>query len=155
MKRRRWTNKQLTDAVASSRSIRQVINKLGLIPAGGNYKQVYQYIDELKLDTTHLKGKCWNKGMSGVYFHPQVPLDEILIQGRKFQSYGLKNRLYKARLKKKECEKCGWAEVSKDGRMPLELHHMNGDHTDNRLENLVILCPNCHSLEPNYRGRKK
>lgn len=38
-------------------------------------------------------------------------------------------------------------------RIPLELHHINGDHTDNRLENLQVLCPNCHALTDNYRGR--
>ncbi len=37
--------------------------------------------------------------------------------------------------------------------MPLELDHVNGDPTDNRLENLRILCPNCHALTDNYRGR--
>jgi hypothetical protein len=155
MKKRSWTNHDLMIAVRSSRSIRQVIKKIGLIPAGGNYSQVHQYIKELNLDTSHLKGKGWNKGMSGVYFHPVIPLDEVLVKGKKFQSHKLKQRLIRARIKKAECEECGWAKISEDGRQPLELHHLNGDSEDNRLHNLMILCPNCHSLMPNYRGRKK
>jgi len=42
-----------------------------------------------------------------------------------------------------------------DGYLPLELDHINGDHHDNRLENLRILCPNCHSLKPTHRGRRR
>ncbi|MGB4076287.1 MAG: HNH endonuclease [Minisyncoccia bacterium] len=39
--------------------------------------------------------------------------------------------------------------------MPVELDHVNGDRHDNRIENLRILCPNCHSLKPTHRGRNK
>lgn len=42
--------------------------------------------------------------------------------------------------------------MSEDGRIPLELDHINGDRHDNRLENLRVLCPNCHSLKPTHRG---
>lgn len=58
--------------------------------------------------------------------------------------------------KKNECcEKCGWAEKREDGKVPVELHHINGDSSDNRLENLQILCPNCHSLTMNFAGKNK
>jgi 5-methylcytosine-specific restriction endonuclease McrA len=39
-----------------------------------------------------------------------------------------------------------------DGRIPVELDHVNGDKSDNRIENLRILCPSCHSLQPTHRG---
>ena len=47
---------------------------------------------------------------------------------------------------------CGWAKISIDGRIPLELDQINGNRHDNRLENLRILCPNCHSLQITHRG---
>lgn len=50
-------------------------------------------------------------------------------------------------------ERCGWAERAEDGRIPVELDHKNGDRFDNRFENLQILCPNCHSLQPTHRGK--
>lgn len=135
-----------------SRSIRQVILCLGLIPAGGNYFQFTKYIEEFEIDSSHFKGQGWNKGLKGTGTF-RWKLEEILVRGSIFQSYKLKNRLFGAKIKQPKCEECGWAVLSLDGRLPLELDHINGDSRDNRLENLRILCPNCHSLKPTHRGR--
>jgi hypothetical protein len=154
MKRRSWTNKHLIDAVNTSTSIRQVISKLGLVPAGGNYQQVHQYISELNLKTTHFTGKAWNRGKTGLG-KPKYKIEELLIKGGLFQSYKLKKRLIAEGIKKPCCEECGWSESTPEGYLPLELDHINGDHSDNRIENLRILCPNCHSLKPTHRGRNR
>ncbi len=150
-KKKRWTKKQLVKAVRESSSFRQVIKTLGLIPAGGNYDQVKKYIDLYNLDIGHFKGRSWNKGMRGIG-KPLISLNDILVNNSNYQSYKLKNRLFKDGLKKAECEMCGWCKTSPDGRIPLELDHINGDGRDNRLNNLRILCPNCHSLQPTHRG---
>lgn len=151
---RSWTNEQLIEAVESSFSIRGVITKLGLIPAGGNYVQVKAWITKLKLDTTHFTGSGWNKGKT-YHIKARPAIELILVKGSAVQSFKLKKRLYESGLKSPQCELCGWAERSIDGRIPLELDHINGDHSDNRFENLRILCPNCHSLQPTHRGRNK
>ncbi|MCH7604572.1 HNH endonuclease [Patescibacteria group bacterium] len=152
MRKRSWTVEQLKEAVRSSRSYRQVLGKLGLREAGGNYAQVKKYIKEFNLNIGHLKGKGWNKGLH-FPFKEKVPLKQILVKGSTFQSFKLKSRLFRVGLKSQKCEECGWAEKSQDGYLPLELDHINGDSTDNRLKNLRILCPNCHSLKPTHRGR--
>jgi len=154
MKNRKWTTEQLREAVSSSTSYRQILFKLHLIPAGGNYDQIKKYIRELQLPTENLKGKGWNRGMRGIG-KPLLSLEAILCKNSLFQSYKLKKRLYEAGLKTKQCEECGWHESSPDGRIPLELDHINGDHHDNRIENLRILCPNCHSLKTTHRGRNR
>lgn len=153
-RKRSWTDEQLNAAVKGSHSVRMVIKKLGLIPAGGNYKQVQERIDHLQINIDHFTGKGWNVGR---IFNPNpaLPLDQILVAGRRHQSHSLKKRLYIAGLKAPICEICGWCKRSIDGRVPVELDHMNGDPSDNRLENLRILCPNCHSLQPTHRGLNK
>ena len=60
-------------------------------------------------------------------------------------------RRYLMELHDNKCEMCGWSELNKfSGLIPLEVHHINGDSTDNKPENLQILCPNCHSLTENF-----
>lgn len=154
MRTKRWDIKKLRLVVENSTSVRQVIYKLGLIPAGGNYDQIKKYIQLNRLDTKHFTGKAWNKGMSGIG-KPLIHTKDILKENSDFQSFKLKSRLFKEHIKKQACEVCRWAAKSIDGRIPLELDHINGDRRDNRLENLRILCPNCHSLQTTHRGRNK
>ncbi|MBN2197770.1 HNH endonuclease [Candidatus Wolfebacteria bacterium] len=154
MKRRSWTEKQLKDAVKKSFSYRQVLSKLNLREVGGNYEQVKKYIKEYELDISHFKGRGWNAGLRGIG-KPRIPIEKILVKNNDFQSFKLKKRLFNAGLKPRYYEECGWAEKTKDGYLPLELDHINGDRHDNRIENLRVLCPNCHSLKPTHRGRIK
>ena len=77
------------------------------------------------------------------YFNNEIPIN----------SYKLKKRILRDKLKPLKCEACGlekWNGVD----IPLELHHINGDNKDNSFENLKLLCPNCHALTDNYRNRK-
>jgi hypothetical protein len=154
MRTRKWSEDQLRIAVKRAKSVRQVLSLIGLRVAGGNYKQIAKYLKFYKIDTSHFWGQAWNKGLKGIG-RPIRKLDEILVKGSTFQTYQLKKRLFNAGLKVRSCELCGWAEYSMDGRLPLELDHINGDCTDNRLENLRVLCPNCHSLQPTHRGKNR
>lgn len=152
--KRRWTDTDLRRAVETSTSIRQILRHLGLVPAGGNYTLVKKYFQLLDLDTSRLKGHAWNKGLKGT-FRPGVGLEKVLVEGIFYQSDRLRRRLISAGIKPAYCEECGWSKRTEDGYLPLEIHHVNGNPRDNRLENLQVLCPNCHSLKPNYRARNR
>lgn len=81
-----------------------------------------------------------------------LPLDELLVAGVYRARFNLKTRIVKAGLKQKLCEVCGIAALN--GRpITLALHHVNGDRQDNRIENLQLLCPNCHSQTDTFAGR--
>ena len=147
------TKADYEDAIANSLSIAGACKYLGLKPAGGNYKLMHRIISEYNLDTSHFTGQGWNTGLR---FRPkqEVPISDILKKGNHYQSFKLKNRLIKEGLKERICEQCGLRQwMGSD--IPLELHHVNGDNSDNRLENIKLLCPNCHALTDNYRGLNK
>lgn len=81
-------------------------------------------------------------------------LDRILAAGRRRSRRHVKSRLLMAGLKENRCESCGLHDWH--GRpLSLELHHVNGDGHDNRLENLRLLCPNCHSQTDTWGVRNK
>lgn len=149
----KYTEDQFKDAVASSTSIRQVLNKLNLKEAGGNYTTTKTRIKNLGLDTSHFTGQGWNKGKK---LGHKKSIEELLVEDRKYpyQSYKLKNRLLQEGIKIHQCECCGITEWNGKS-TPLELDHINGINYDNRLENLRLLCPNCHAQTPTYRGKNK
>jgi predicted DNA-binding protein (UPF0251 family) len=81
-----------------------------------------------------------------------TPIDELLVAGRRRGRSHVKARLINEGLKENRCETCGITEW-RGKPLNMELHHVNGDGEDNRLENLQLLCGNCHSQTDNWGGR--
>lgn len=144
-----YTKELMQEAVDNSVSIAGVCRYIGLKPVGGNYKTVSNKIKQYEIDISHFTWQFWNKGEFYTDRVCQFPLEDLLKENVKYNSDTLKRRLYKSGLKERKCEICGL----NDEEIVYELHHINGDHYDNRLENLQILCPNCHSKTENFRGR--
>lgn len=150
-KSRNYTDEDFIKAVEGSGSLRQVLQKLSLREAGGNYQCAKDRIKKLNLDTSHFHGMGWNKGKK---LPPKQPIESYLVDGKLVQSNNLKKRLINEGLKEHKCEECGITHWN--GKItPIELDHVNGNRYDNRLENLRLLCPNCHAQTETYRGKNK
>lgn len=145
----RYVEKELVAAVSSSTSYAEVLRKLGRMAMGGNYATVKKHIRRLGLDTSHFITTSWNKGKC----QPKRSISDYLVYGKVIQSDKLRTRLLLSGTKQHICEHCGGADWFGKP-MPLELHHVDGDHLNNKIENLILLCPNCHAFTPNYRGKK-
>jgi hypothetical protein len=148
MRRPRFTPKQLADAVAASRTAAETLRRLGLRPAGGNFGTLKKYTRRWRIDTSHFDPNA-GKHAPG----PRKPLDEILVEDSTYSRGALKRRLYDAGIKQPICELCGQDEIWRGRRMALILDHANGIATDNRLDNLRIVCPNCAATLDTHCGR--
>ena len=146
-----YTDEDFIEAWTTSGSIRQVLNKLGLVEAGGNYACAKKRAETLNLTKEHMHGQSWNRGRT---HGPKRPLEVYLSNEFNITSNSLRKRLIKEGYKEHKCECCGITEWNGQP-APIELDHINGNHHDNRLENLRILCPNCHAQTDTYRGKNK
>ncbi len=144
---------KLEQIVSESYSFAEALRKIGLRDVGSNFKTIKKYVEEYNIDTSHFRGQTWNKGMGNTDYAAYNKLENILKENTNFKSDTLKYRLVKEGLKQWKCEKCGNEGVWEGKELVLELHHINGNHYDNRLENLQILCPNCHSQTDNFRNK--
>lgn len=148
---RSYSKKEFLEAWYSSSSISEVLRKIGLNPSGGNYRIAKNTREKMGLSTDHMLGQASNSGRK---FGPKRPIEDYLSNEFPIQSYRLKLRLFREGIFEKVCSSCKntkW--MGKP--IPLELDHINGVNDDNRLENLRILCPNCHALTETYRGKNQ
>jgi 5-methylcytosine-specific restriction endonuclease McrA len=137
---------------AKCESRRAVLIKLGLKDCGSNVRWMNEKIKSLSINTSHwlgmghLKGKTHNWSTS-------IPLSKILCKNSEYTNYSaLKKRLIKAELLKYKCNRCSISTWNNE-ELSLHLDHINGIKTDNSIENLRLLCPNCHSQTDTYCGR--
>ena len=80
-----------------------------------------------------------------------IPASYYIENNIPLHSHKLKEKLIRDGIKSEQCEICGCS-IWQGKKIPLELHHKDGNHFNNQLENLLILCPNCHAIQPGNAG---
>lgn len=152
MKRVKYTKELLEENVKNCFSFAELCRRLGLNPEGSNPKTLKKKLNEFNIDYSHFTGQRWNENPNNpIYRGKYLP---NLCEHSSLSSANAKELVYRLGLKKNKCEKCGLSEWQGEP-LVCELHHINGDSTDNRIENLIILCPNCHSQTENFRSRNR
>lgn len=145
---------QLRVAVPGARSIAEVARRMSLDPTNGSvHRRLRDRITDLGLPVSGLAGQGWARGRERPD-RPRTPLTEILVRDSPYRggSVRLRERLVAEGLREARCALCGVSRWL--GRpAPLQLDHIDGDHRNNELVNLRILCPNCHAQTPTYCGR--
>ena len=153
---RTYTDEEFVTAISKNITIAEALRALNLKVTGGNYVTAYTLIKHLNINTSHMLGNKLNLGKKKSELFISKSLKEILIKGSLYKSTRLKHRLFKEGILKNICSEPGCG-LSEWNNKPITLHmdHINGDPADNRLCNLRILCPNCHSQTETYSGRNK
>ena len=140
---------ELEKICQSSESYREVATKIGYSPDGGSgIAAVKEMVDKYDLDISHFKGQSHKKNEG----HFKTPIEQYLNSIVQITSHKLRVRILREEVLPKMCNKCGntqWLGLD----IPLELHHKDGNKDNNSLENLELLCPNCHYFTDTYKSK--
>ena len=116
-------------------------------PAGGNHLTLKKYAEVWAISTAHFDPAAGRIPLG------EGSIEHLLVEHSTYSRQSLKRRLYAEGIKQRACERCGQGEEWQGRRMALILDHVNGVATDNRLENLQIVCPNCAATLDTHCGR--
>lgn len=143
----KYTKEILQEAVTNSESVAGVLKYLGLRWAGGTHAHISNKIKEFELDTSHFRGRAWNKGKQSP---TRLDWQDVLVHdrhdGRKQHTYMLRRAMLDYGFEDK-CSNCSqgpeWCGLS----LTIEVDHIDGNNLNDVPDNLRFLCPNCHSQQ--------
>ena len=134
--------------VKNSHGIGGVLKYFGFDNIGRNHHIVKERISELNIDTSHFNPFIRNKDKKHL-----IPIEEMLVENYNRSVSHLRNRIMKIGFLGHICNICGIGNYWNNKILVLQLDHINGIRTDNRIENLRVLCPNCHTQTDTFAGK--
>ena len=140
----KYSQEELQTIITNSYSYREVAKQIGYQEDGGSgIAAVKEMIEKCQFDISHFTGQLWNKG--------KVNEEKYYDGNALSRGQALRDLII---LRSHRCEKCGLSEWQGQ-KIPLEVHHKDGDHLNNEMKNLELLCPNCHAQTENYRSKNR
>lgn len=140
---RQLSEEKFAQLVKESRSFQELAQHIGYVKTGGGtITTLKAAVKERGLDTSHFLGQGWNKNN---YDWSTFTKNSVRSRGKETLNAIISIRGHK-------CERCGLTEWLNES-INLEIHHKDGDRYNNELDNLELLCPNCHSYTDTYRGK--
>lgn len=159
---KKYTKEWLEQLCKESYSYAEVLRKAGRKQAGGNQTTLKNKIQEYNIDISHFTGSLWNKGKTketdpriaeATQNKEKYSLEEIFTKNSPVSQKVLRGYVERHHLLEYKCQNCGCNGYWQNGIIKLELHHIDGNNSNNELSNLIYLCPNCHALTETYRGK--
>lgn len=147
-----YTTEQIANFCKDSFSYAQVLRKMNM-SGGGSQNTLKKRIQKDNIDVSHFKGQAWNKGLKTGINKEKYSLEEVFVKNSPVSQKILRGYIQRHNILPYICENCGNDGKWQGGNISLEIHHKDGDNTNNLISNLCYLCPNCHALTDNYRGK--
>lgn len=155
MSKRKYDKEQLIELVPRCFNMCDLLTRLDLNLCSTNYYRMKRFLLDFQIDTSHFSR---SRPKSPDYLsinRPRRKLEDYLaLEGPEINSTSLKQKLYKTGILKPICSECRLTDIWNGKKLSLQLDHINGNHGDNRLENLRILCPNCHTQTETYSCKR-
>lgn len=151
-------SEKFKDLVLSSQSQSEIMRKLGLVNTGNSTKILKRRLEKENIDISFFKEIQRKKQSERAKMTPgfgiKKPVEDYLVDGSKISNTTLKVKLIESGLLKECCAECGLGNNWNGKNLVLQLDHINGKNDDNRLSNLRLLCPNCHTQTETFAGRR-
>ena len=151
---KKYTKEWLESLCAESYSYAEVLRKAGRAQGGGSQKTLRNKISEFGIDISHFTGQRWQHSPT---FQEKYSPENLFIKSNYENNVSLttlRKYLLRYELIPYICSECGCTGEWMGKILSLELHHKDGDTTNNQLDNLTFLCPNCHAVTENFGGKK-
>lgn len=152
MSLRKYDKEWLQELCKDSYSYAEVLRKAGRQQGGGAQATLKKKIEEFNIDISHFTGERWqlSPNQPPQNYKEKYSLNEVFKKDSPITQKVLRGYIERHQILDYHCQICGCDGNWQNGVISLEVHHIDGDNTNNEISNLQYLCPNCHALTETY-----